>query len=67
MAVNERGDGHGAGGYESEGPAVSGAVVRPAHAAAEAQRFYERAFYDGKVLVHEPVISIPVRMVAWLD
>ena len=35
--------------------------------AAEAQRFYEKAFYDGRVLRDEPVIAIPVRMLVWLN
>jgi len=35
--------------------------------AAEAQRFYEKAFYDGNVLVNEAVLAIPVRVVAWFD
>ena len=34
---------------------------------AEAQRFYERSFYEGRVLVEEPVIAIPVRMIEWLE
>ena len=34
---------------------------------AAAQRFYERTFYDGRVLEDEPVLAIPVRMVAWVE
>ena len=33
--------------------------------AAEAQRFYERSFYNGQVLRSTPVLAIPIRVVAW--
>ena len=39
----------------------------PVRSAAEAQRFYEKAFYEGRVLVDEPVIALPVRSLAWLE
>ena len=39
-------------------------VIRSAR---EAQRFYEKAFYDGRELVDEPVLAIPVRVLAWFE
>lgn len=58
--------------YESHGAAWDAhrerAVPRslgPVRSAAEAQRFYERCFYDGKLLVDSPVLAIPVRAVIW--
>lgn len=41
-------------------------ALGPVHSAAEAQRFYEKAFYDGCELVDEAVIAIPVRVIAWM-
>ena len=32
---------------------------------AEAQRFYERNFYNGQTLRNTPVLAIPIRVVAW--
>ena len=42
-------------------------LLASGYSAAEAQRFYERSFYDGRVLVHEPVLAIPVAMVGWVE
>ena len=60
---------HGAAWEVHRDAAVPRALVGlvPLRSAAEAQRFYERAFYDGRVLVHEPVLAIPVAMVGWIE
>ena len=57
---------HGAA-WEAHGARAVPRSLGPIRSAAEAQRFYERAFYDGRVLVHEPVLAIPVAMVGWVE
>ncbi len=57
---------HGAA-WEAHGARAVPRTLGPIRSAAEAQRFYERAFYDGRVLVHEPVLAIPVAMVGWVE
>ena len=56
---------HGAA-WEAHGARAVPRTLGPIRSAAEAQRFYERSFYDGRVLVHEPVLAIPVAMVGWV-
>ena len=34
---------------------------------AEAQKFYEKTFCDGRSLDDEPCVAVPVRMIAWVD
>lgn len=57
---------HGAA-WEVYGERVVPRALGPLRSAAEAQRFYEKCFYEGRVLQDAPVITIPVRMVAWLE
>ena len=57
---------HGAA-WEAHGARAVPRSLGPIRSAAEAQRFYERSFYDGRVLVHEPVLAIPVAMVGWVE
>ena len=57
---------HGAA-WEAHGARALPRALGLIRSAAEAQRFYERAFYDGYVLVHEPVLAIPVAMVQWIE
>ena len=57
---------HGAA-WEAHGARAVPRTLGPIRSAAEAQRFYERSFYDGRVLVHEPVLAIPVAMVGWVE
>ena len=33
----------------------------------QVQRFYEQSFYEGRSLVGEPVVAIPLRAVEWMD
>ena len=48
-------------------PLTRASPALDSRSAAEAQRFYEKSFYDGRVLVHEPVLAIPVAMVGWVE
>ena len=57
---------HGAA-WEAHGARAVPRTLGPIRSAAEAQRFYEKSFYDGRVLVHEPVLAIPVAMVGWVE
>ena len=57
---------HGAA-WEAHGARAVPRALGAIRSAAEAQRFYERSFYDGRVLVDAPVLAIPVAVVRWVE
>ena len=57
---------HGAA-WEAHGARAVPRSLGAIRSAAEAQRFYERSFYDGRVLVDAPVLAIPVAVVRWVE
>ena len=57
---------HGAA-WEAHGARAVPRSLGAIRSAAEAQRFYEKSFYDGRVLVDAPVLAIPVAVVRWVE